>query len=312
MGMFKTVQRLVVSALILGASVISVAETQDEVSLTWYQVEVFIFANEAFDASKGEQWPQELRLRYPSNSVRLTEVEEAVAVDNFSTIEDALNQPPVSEPENLEGRPAEESDSTATIEPPTAFELLPLEQFVLVDHAKKLSRQHNFRPLFHQAWLQTMDSRERSAPIVIRGGDQFDNHFELEGTIKLSVERYLHIQTDLWLSRFISMAASDEPFWNTLPLPPEVEKVEKTASDGLFIDATMPLSVRPSIDAFDFIAQPQYRVDKTVVMRQDRRMRSQELHYIDHPLFGMLLKVTPYEMNDELELEKGVEASTAL
>ncbi|MEM7407978.1 MAG: CsiV family protein [Pseudomonadota bacterium] len=31
------------------------------------------------------------------------------------------------------------------------------------------------------------------------------------------------------------------------------------------------------------------------VLRESRRMRSGELHYLDHPLFGMLVRATPYE-----------------
>ena len=41
-------------------------------------------------------------------------------------------------------------------------------------------------------------------------------------------------------------------------------------------------------------------------LRQSRRMRSTELHYFDHPLFGMLIMITPYEPNglqSELQLE---------
>jgi len=40
-------------------------------------------------------------------------------------------------------------------------------------------------------------------------------------------------------------------------------------------------------------------------LRQSRRMRSKELHYFDHPLFGMLIMITPYEKDslDDLALE---------
>ena len=30
-------------------------------------------------------------------------------------------------------------------------------------------------------------------------------------------------------------------------------------------------------------------------LKESRRMRSGELHYFDHPVFGMLLRATPYE-----------------
>ena len=32
-----------------------------------------------------------------------------------------------------------------------------------------------------------------------------------------------------------------------------------------------------------------------------RRMRSRELHYYDHPMFGVLVKVTPYGVQEQPE-----------
>jgi len=32
-------------------------------------------------------------------------------------------------------------------------------------------------------------------------------------------------------------------------------------------------------------------------------MRSEELHYLDHPLFGMLLRITPYQTEQQVQLE---------
>ena len=32
--------------------------------------------------------------------------------------------------------------------------------------------------------------------------------------------------------------------------------------------------------------------------QQQRRMRSGELHYLDHPVIGLLVKVTPYESEE--------------
>ena len=37
-------------------------------------------------------------------------------------------------------------------------------------------------------------------------------------------------------------------------------------------------------------------VDNRYRMQARRRMRSGELHYIDHPLMGVLIKITPYEL----------------
>ena len=74
------------------------------------------------------------------------------------------------------------------------------------------------------------------------------------------------------------------------------KKCRENPDNILFIDASAPFAAINRQDSFDFIEQRQYRVDSTVVVRQDRRMRSEELHYIDHPLLGVLIKVIPHEV----------------
>jgi hypothetical protein len=41
--------------------------------------------------------------------------------------------------------------------------------------------------------------------------------------------------------------------------------------------------------------EKRYVTDRVVSMRQHRKMRSSELHYLDHPLLGLLIQITPYE-----------------
>ncbi|MCP3673658.1 MAG: hypothetical protein GY829_04200, partial [Gammaproteobacteria bacterium] len=46
------------------------------------------------------------------------------------------------------------------------------------------------------------------------------------------------------------------------------------------------------------------------VMQQSRRLRRNEIHYLDHPLFGLLIQIRPYEKklptdNDEIDSSTG-------
>ena len=282
--LFSTIQII----FFLVASSYGDAQQIDDNEVNWYQVEIVIFANETWGSAQGEQWPSDLRLRYPANSVQL----------NHSKVTpvDYNDEPPVAA---LTTQGDSSSEINAITDPaintlPIAFELLPASQHSLTTQMKALTTQSDFRPLFHGAWLQPMADRDNSIAVVIRGGEQFDDHFELEGTVKLSVERYLHIQTDLWLSRFINAVASDEPNWNILPKVPAQEAFNKKTTVNFFLDIDQPLHFLKQQDRFGVIEQRQFRVEETVVMRQDRRMRSHELHYIDHPLFGVLVKVVPF------------------
>lgn len=75
------------------------------------------------------------------------------------------------------------------------------------------------------------------------------------GTLKLVLSRYLHINTDL-----------------------------------IYREPQSDSSSQPELAELSF--EPRYQAYH---LKQSRRMRSRELHYLDHPLFGMAIMVTPYE-----------------
>ena len=174
-----------------------------------------------------------------------------------------------------------------------------------------------------------------SPSIVIAAGDKFGEHFELEGTITLSVARYLHLEANLWLTRFEPNFGQELEFWPELPeIPPapldRILQAEIDASSapqvndekqGLHFDEhSQAVFSTSQSDQHEFSAQfPQlefqlpnnseentlystFTADKTdkpylikeiVVMEQRRRMRSKEIHYLDHPRIGLVIRLEP-------------------
>jgi len=131
------------------------------------------------------------------------------------------------------------------------------------------------RPILHLAWRQPVLSEDESIPIYIRSQDVSEQAAplagetfpELEGTIRVSGKRYLHVHLDLLLRRLT---------------PPDLTSDETTESAD-------PTDLAPRYQA--------YR------MLDHRRMRSNRLHYVDHPLFGVLVLATPYESPEPEEPE---------
>jgi hypothetical protein len=207
---------------------------------------------------------------------------------------------------------------------------------------KRLQRKGH-RILFHGNWRQPVLDRQHSRSIIIRGGNALDaQHFELEGDIKLSLSRYLHLWPQLYLSLQLppdwntrdpktilalskaqlllqqAQTLSQTPFYpaafstdqqfetaelatlnRTLMASPETTpRFQITTEAPLF--ATQPL-FPPTATFGAPIADNQQPVQPparylTVQLNQPRRMRSGELHYLDHPLFGLLIRITPYTL----------------
>ncbi|ARN75574.1 hypothetical protein BST96_16560 [Oceanicoccus sagamiensis] len=316
--------------------------SQEDSEQKWYQIEVFIFAYQEAAASNTEVWPKEMGLKYPQRIVELkqaaqTEVllndwsghtdattEVLPEAESSATNTSATNTSATQTPATEALAPIAEAAAEQILLPEPImvtlqeqpFTLLAKDELSFAEIKQKLLRQRDLRQLFHGAWRQPIGKRNDSESLLIRGGDQFDNHFELEGSISLGLERYLHITTDLWLSTFVSNAGRLQNPWPVLPKAP----VTSSASSGIAEtndsnqdvfnqsnlaanSGTLFVNNNDMENPFLDLAGNQYAVEQTATMRQSRRMRSNELHYIDHPLMGLLVRITPYEFPETVETE---------
>jgi hypothetical protein len=282
----------------LFASTAAYAQATDTAkSSRWYQIEVFIYANNKPSAATEEFWPTELGLKYPERLVELTEIDEqALALEKADKA--AADATINSGPDLLNYQ--QEDLATATPQP-TPFLVLNKQEMQLKSVASKVLRQADFRLLFHKAWRQALNDRETSEHIIILGGERFDQHYELEGTINISVERYLHFSSDLWFSTFTSNVGGEENPWPVLPPIPLTSTTAQAATDAATEDpfSNSEFNYKYSLgNEFQALTGNQYSVERTVSFKQRRRMRSNELHYIDHPLLGLLIKITPVELTE--------------
>lgn len=141
-----------------------------------------------------------------------------------------------------------------------AYQLLPPEMLQLKREAGAIAQRRTMRVLTHIAWLQPLEDPARAKNIFISGGKQFGAHRELEGTLTIGVEHFVNTDANLWLSRFVSGGAGE-----TLPQAPGIDS---------------------GVSAGEFTAA------QTVVLQEQRRMRSGELHYFDHPKMGLVILVS--------------------
>jgi hypothetical protein len=109
-----------------------------------------------------------------------------------------------------------------------SYRILPKSQWRLGGAFSRLKSKEGYTPLLHLAWRQPVTSKKKAEAVHLASSTASG----LEGTIKVSVGRYLHVDLDLLLGK-------------------------------------------------------SYR------MQTHRRMRSKELHYLDHPKMGALVLISP-------------------
>lgn len=164
-------------------------------------------------------------------------------------------------------------------EPRSGFRALSDASMTLQQVKQLLENSDRFDVIKHIVWRQPGLSEKNALSVVVHGGKDFSTEYperlqsrwevaedgsvvevpgperldQLDGTIKVVLSRYLHVYTDLVLRKPVVFERLNE------------ETQEVTRTPVLF----------------------------DVSVREHRRMRSRELHYIDHPMLGMLVQITP-------------------
>lgn len=218
---------------------------------------------------------------------RWYQVEVVLFAHNSQTFRDTEYWPIDYRPPSIEGAlgllPAE-PDSTIG---PAAFSTVRLEARQLMAEAERIRADQSLSLLSHLGWYQPGLASEQARGVYIRvpqDGDLIteqplsDTETELpaprqppvlEGVLTLSLSRYLHMNVDLLYRQAIA----------TIPNT----AVGTVESGSLYQSSEETHAWRPES------AWQVYRLEET------RRMRSNELHYLDHPLFGALILITPVE-----------------
>ncbi len=146
------------------------------------------------------------------------------------------------------------------------YSLLSPEDFQLNDIEQKLQKNH-YTILLHTAWLQPST---HAKSLHLYGKNLLDDNndpdtlapynpleqWQLNGTLKINKSNYYNVAADLALN-----------------LPINALKNYATPSE-----------------------LKQWFPDQSMInfaLKQKARLRKDELHYFDHPLFGMLVKITP-------------------
>jgi len=263
----------------------------------WYKVEVVAFSYLSKVGLAQERWPAQ------PEPLDLTEAVE------------------------LAGSRKMPSDASGT--GPVAFQRIPDSELELKADANAISRSRGRHLLLHTAWLQPTFARQQAKAIHLRGNERFtplpvpgaeitqvdfqrgdfvsdqqfsveSNHDEItpvalipEPDAAESPQIYLRASAD---SGKVAMRGSPSSQLSE-PVQANILDVSFTVSIGRYLHVWLdmiyrePIAISPEIDQeYQEFILPAYGIN------MHRRMRSNELHYIDHPKVGMLVKITRHEL----------------
>ncbi|MES9968693.1 MAG: CsiV family protein [Candidatus Thiodiazotropha sp.] len=233
---------LLIGTLLLQPLVLQAADENRDNAPVWYQFEVLVFERIAPGAGSTESWSNDPG-RPPSSGAAW-----------------------FTKGQHLKGNK------------PIAFRALPAEERSLNDAWGQMRRSRDYRPLYHVAWRQPVMSPEKAKQVFFSllpadGAKASDvNLPKLEGSLKFSVKRYLHLNADIALHK---LASGSDP---------------QAAGDN-----------------FGFA--PRYRHYR---LQESRRMRSGKLYYIDHPVLGILATAERYQPPQPEPIETPIPVPTII
>ncbi|MCR8913851.1 5'-methylthioadenosine phosphorylase [Marinobacter panjinensis] len=176
-------------------------------------------------------------------------------------------------------------DGNGTVE--TTRDLVPRSELHLNSAANRLENSGRYRILLAAGWYQSFPPDFEGEPLRVAIGDWLAEagQRDVEGHITIDRQRYLHV--DVHLNHWQPMPRTEETV-DVMASAPEEEPLSdtgETSDEG--IESISETAVQPEQAAISGINRP--RAELLTWIRETRRMRSEEVHFLDSPTIGVLV-----------------------
>ncbi len=207
---------------------------------------------------------------------------------------------------------------------PQGYELISDKEFRLLDVAARLVESSRYELLLHTAWRQPGLERKQALPVWIRGGRIYGNEYtsiDNEIDILESIPQLNSNQPNEEQN-----FAFDEQTLESIELQLQEQQSRKKPHQGLYeLEGKITIALSRYLHTYTdlVLRSPRLKVDPKLrnaaqdsylaayaadtrilnnhSLKEHRRMRSKNLHYLDNPEFALLILITPYEVPEVIE-----------
>lgn len=184
---------------------------------------------------------------------------------------------------------------------------------------KAMSRSKQYDVIEFAGWKQPLIKNQPGIPLLITSGQQYGSHHELEGKLTFRRNRYLHLHADLYMADYKQGSSINLQSWlleednaashiTQLHKLPSEQGTSPTNSNSIMLNSAVNASIDETLSQQDSdisdhteSSEPSteqgssitYIANNIAHMNETRRMRSGEIHYLDHPKFGLLVTIEP-------------------
>ena len=140
--------------------------------------------------------------------------------------------------------------------------------FAMEEIVQTLKRSKNYRVIDQNSWFQEIKDQSQAPAVLIK--TKIDDGDIVVGEIKAYKKRFLHLDANLY---FAEESIDPVSFEKIVILKEQFKKGEFVINE---------------IDLFE-----NEELEFLYQINHSRKVRSKELHYIDHPKFGVIFQISP-------------------
>ena len=311
----KTFSALLCAGLLCAPAISAAAEK--------YRIEVMMFAYLDENSAREEHWPLleeraaqqalEEEAAIAAALLAAENEEDALAetgLNSDSTIVvDALSATDSQSEQDFEPGQEQGQDQEIIEEETASSQIMVLDTLEFANTVERFAYRSDIEVIWHQAWVEALDTAETAYPHEITGQIEKENfRIDLSGTISLYRSRFIHIQPDLEVNQEIFTIPDDAPVADDITETPEETTPESAVQMGQMNsqpEMTSPVMTesltQESTPSPAMKVEPEWIPLRAAKIERSRRMRSDEVHYLDHPLLGIVVKVSPWVASSEEE-----------
>lgn len=278
----------------------------DKQKLDHIKVDFFIIQNLSIeDEDLEEKWKELDELELSNHLIKIKTEPTTFVTFPEGKFSDEITLPPLKFKIQPEQQSLSDEVAEVTKPDPFLYEKIPFQK-EMVEIENNLNRSRDYRVIYYNSWYQPVFKENETIPIFI---DAQKKDKKVHGEIKIYKERFIHLVSKLRFSQKTEEIDDTSRTQEIKTFQSLIKDKNNAESKGFLNDnywvETIFNSVKVNlkyigdfvysyneINSEEIIELPRFKFVDLYEIDKDVKLEVDELNFIDHPYFSILIKVT--------------------
>ena len=278
----------------------------DKQKLDHIKVDFFIIQNLSIeDEDLEEKWKELDELELSNHLIKIKTEPTTFVTFPEGKFSDEITLPPLKFKIQPEQQSLSDEVTEVTKPDPFLYEKIPFQK-EMVEIENNLNRSRDYRVIYYNSWYQPVFKENQTIPIFI---DAQKKDKKVHGEIKIYKERFIHLVSKLRFSQKTEEIDNTSRTQEIKTFQSLIKDKNEKENKGFLNDnywvETIFNSVKVNlkyigdfvysyneINSEEIIELPRFKFVDLYEIDKDVKLEVDELNFVDHPYFSILIKVT--------------------